>query len=124
MCYPANGKKCHLFPLPSNVPDFVPRKPQLINEKRLIKAFPWICYLPGIYRLCQALTDTYKNLLPALDHDGDRFSPAESLRGSIWRGRDCSDFSQVKMARKFEFDLSITLVYAIQSILARKFKFA
>ena len=73
----------------------MPREPQLINDKRLIEAFPWICYLPGIYRLCQALTDTYKKLLPALDHDGDRFSPAESLRGSIWRGRDCSDFSQV-----------------------------
>ena len=36
---------------------------------------------------------TYKKLLPAVDMDGDKFSPVERLRGSIWRGRDCSDFN-------------------------------
>ncbi len=53
--------------------------------------WPWICYIPGVSSLCEALFDAYEKLVPALDHDDDKFSPAESLRGSIWRGRDCDD---------------------------------
>ena len=49
LCYPANGKMCHLFPLPEQIRDFVPRQP-IISDKSLVQAFPWICYLPGIYR--------------------------------------------------------------------------
>jgi len=30
--------------------------------------------------------------LPAFDTDGDRFSTAETLRGSFWRGKDCDDW--------------------------------
>ena len=30
-------------------------------------------------------------MLPGLDVDGDGHSPVESLRGSLWRGRDCHD---------------------------------
>ena len=93
LCYVQPGRSmCHLFPLPQTEVKFAPRNP-IISGRKLLKSFPWICYLPGIYRLCQAVTDTYEHLVPALDHDNDKFSPAESLRGSIWRGRDCSDFS-------------------------------
>lgn len=52
---------------------------------------PWICYLPGVSQLCTALKDVYGKLIPAIDHDGDKFSPTEQFRGSIWRGRDCND---------------------------------
>ena len=55
LCYPANGKMCHLFPLPKKIRDFVPRQP-LINDKILIQALPWICYLPGIYRLANCIS--------------------------------------------------------------------
>ena len=47
--------------------------------------------VPGAYKLCEALFDTYSKLLPSVDFDGDKHSPAETLRGSIWRGRDCAD---------------------------------
>ena len=47
--------------------------------------------MPGAYKLCEALFDTYSKLLPSVDFDGDKHSPAETLRGSIWRGRDCAD---------------------------------
>ena len=30
----------------------------------------------------------------SVDFDTDKFSPAETLRGSIWRGRDCNDFDK------------------------------
>ena len=58
------------------------------------KGWPWLCYIPGVYYLCEAFDDVYDQLLPAVDLDGDRFSPAETLRGSIWRGRDCGDLDR------------------------------
>lgn len=35
--------------------------------------------------------DNIEHHLPADDLDGDRFSPARTLRGSDWRGKDCDD---------------------------------
>ena len=46
----------------------------------------------GAYKVCQAIFDTYDKLLPSVDFDNDKHSPAETLRGSLWRGRDCKDF--------------------------------
>ena len=74
VCYVDPGRQmCHLFPLP---PDFNPLPKSSMasfDEKKFIRAFPWVCYLPGIYRLCEALSDTYKKLLPAVDIDGDKY---------------------------------------------------
>ena len=95
LCYVDPGRKmCNLFPLPPNLqlPAKSAQAKKIFNEELILKAFPWICYLPGIYRLCEALSDTYTKLLPAIDLDGDKFSSVERLRGSVWRGRDCSDF--------------------------------
>ena len=64
---------CHLFPLP---PNFDYRNPKSsmapFDYGKILNKFPWICYLPGIYKLCEALSDTYKKLLPAVDIDGDK----------------------------------------------------
>lgn len=101
ICYvDSDQTMCHLFPLPKgshhpnhvNFPaaDIDDRQVQFISYY-LTKAFPWICYLPGVHQLCLALDNAYDKLLPGVDLDGDRHSPAETLRGSIWRGRDCAD---------------------------------
>ena len=38
----------------------------------LPQLFPWICYLPGLKQVCEAIDDTYDKLVPGLDIDGDR----------------------------------------------------
>ena len=103
ICYVDPGRRmCHLFERPTHPNDIMyemldRRQMTTLSTKELedglIKAFPWICYIPGVYRLCVALSDTYNKLLPGVDLDGDRHSPAETLRGSIWRGRDCADLN-------------------------------
>jgi len=52
---------------------------------------PWVCNIPGVWQLCQALERAFHRLVPGLDVDGDGHSPVEELRGSLWRGRDCND---------------------------------
>ena len=109
VCYAAPGKRmCHLFPLPRSLNevnnyagDRRRRKPLPPQRQRYVgaavadgKGWPWLCYIPGVYYLCEAFDDVYDQLLPAVDLDGDRFSPAETLRGSIWRGRDCGDLDR------------------------------
>ena len=104
VCYVEPGKAmCHLFPLPRSLneverkretrPDLPPRE-YVDSAAADLRGWPWICYVPGVYYVCEAFDDVYDQLLPAVDHDGDRYSPAESLRGSIWRGRDCNDFKK------------------------------
>ena len=74
LCYVDPGRRmCNLFPLPPNFQ--LPSKNtvnRIFNEELIVKKYPWICYLPGIYRLCEALSDTYTKLLPAVDIDGDK----------------------------------------------------
>ena len=74
LCYVDPGRRmCNLFPLPPNFE--LPSKNtvhRILNEELIVKKYPWICYLPGIYRLCEALSDTYTKLLPAVDIDGDK----------------------------------------------------
>ncbi|BFZ13302.1 hypothetical protein BsWGS_16341 [Bradybaena similaris] len=52
-----------------------------------------LCDLPGIKAICkwiQRFTDAHK---PLIDIDGDGFSIFQTLRGTYWRGKDCSDIS-------------------------------
>ena len=93
ICYvESNTHMCHLFPLPSSINEVgnvrnnfdIPR--QYLEESSADgNKWPWVCYIPGVWHLCIALDDVYDQLVPALDLDGDRFSPTETLRGSIWR---------------------------------------
>ena len=92
---------CHLYPLPSALNELdweekssqwnPPPQEYLERSHRGPEGMPWVCYIPGVKQLCQALVNVYDQLVPAVDLDGDKFSPAETLRGAIWRGRDCSD---------------------------------
>ena len=52
----------------------------VIKDELIVKAFPWICFLPGIYRLCEALSNTYSKLLPAVDLDGDKYKARVNSR--------------------------------------------
>ncbi len=36
-------------------------------------SLPWVCYLPGVRTLCQALVDVYDQIVPGVDYDGDKF---------------------------------------------------
>jgi hypothetical protein len=83
MCYVDPGKSmCHLFPLPLhpnqiNFPmiiDYSVVHQLLTNDQLLVKTFPWICYVPGVYYVCQALANTYSKLLPSVDFDGDKYT--------------------------------------------------
>ena len=106
VCYAEPGKTmCHLFPLPRSLNEVdhdrergeslrLPPREYVDLALADSRGWPWICYIPGVYYLCEAFDDVYDQLLPAVDFDGDRFSPAETLRGSIWRGRDCNDFDR------------------------------
>ncbi len=99
------GKQmCHLFPLPPSLNDvgggWRRLDPQVPEEHRdpdppssSSSSLPWVCRIPGVSELCRALEDVYDLLTPAADLDGDKFSPVETLRGAIWRGRDCDDIN-------------------------------
>jgi len=98
LCY-VEKKLCNLFPLPFPANDIrfhnkhdISLNETLFLKEKMVHSFPWICYLPGAYKVCQAIFDTYDKLLPSVDFDDDKHSPAETLRGSLWRGRDCKDF--------------------------------
>jgi len=94
LCVPEPGA-CHLFPkvdadklLHNNKMS----KPKLELVTELAeRAFPWLCYIPGVRQICEALERTFYDLVPGLDFDDDGFSPAETFRGALWRGRDCHD---------------------------------
>lgn len=97
-----NKTMCHLFPLPSVINevkdplrnfDVSDQVPSNLLHRSHQEGLPWFCFVPGVSKLCQALENVYDKLVPGVDLDGDKFSPVETLRGSIWRGRDCSDFS-------------------------------
>ena len=66
LCY-ADKKRCHLFPASGklDVSPYLAETPQATQ-------FPWICYIPGVLSLCQALANTYTQILPGIDIDGDR----------------------------------------------------
>ena len=53
-----------------------------------------LCTLPGIKEICKILDNVFKNHIPLLDFDGDRFGTELALRGTSWRGKDCDDFSK------------------------------
>ena len=97
LCVDQTGKgMCHLFPfteggnqkerhlnLTASLRDFL--------EEKIVESLPWLCWIPGVKQLCDAFEAAFHRVLPGLDVDGDGHSPVESLRGSLWRGRDCHD---------------------------------
>lgn len=97
ICHIDPGKSmCHLFPLPMSMNHI---ESGTINRiafpkewQSSVKGDPWFCFVPGVRQLCDIIDKVYGKLTPALDLDQDRFSPIEKFRGSLWRGRDCSDF--------------------------------
>ncbi|RUS87947.1 hypothetical protein EGW08_004302 [Elysia chlorotica] len=54
-----------------------------------------ICSIPGIHEICQWVSKTLHYHTPLVDGDGDGFSTMFAIRGSAWRGRDCSDISRM-----------------------------
>ncbi|ELU17350.1 hypothetical protein CAPTEDRAFT_154594 [Capitella teleta] len=94
-CYTETGEReCRLFPLPKGgIPGRL-EKLRPILRKHLVKLnipeFLEPCSWPGLKRICE-LADSVLDHNPAVDLDGDGFSSVEALRGSAWRGRDCSD---------------------------------
>jgi len=97
VCWDEKGKGiCHLFPLKSGVVvvkerDYLTPLLQGMGGMGGMGTYPWVCNIPGLWQLCQALDRAFNRLEPGLDVDGDGHSPAEELRGSLWRGRDCND---------------------------------
>lgn len=101
ICYVDEGKRqCNLFPPPdgsNEVANWRMSQTDLVVPARYrrflgrLSDWPWVCHVPGVSELCQALDNIYDRLTPGVDLDGDKFSPVENLRGSIWRGRDCND---------------------------------
>ncbi|XP_023330125.1 acyloxyacyl hydrolase isoform X2 [Eurytemora carolleeae] len=89
--------QCNLFPKgkqASQAKSKIRKLSEIENSylsEMIVKVFPWLCYIPGVRQLCEALERTFEQLEPGLDIDGDGFSPAETFRGSLWRGRDCHD---------------------------------
>jgi len=93
----ADPHVCNLFPAPAMQRSSLHSKFYLnAQQKRdvtesMVKAFPWLCYIPGVSQICEAFERTFHDLVPGLDIDEDGFSPAETFRGALWRGRDCHD---------------------------------
>ena len=52
-----------------------------------------ICDVPGIKEICKWINESFAHQKPLVDIDKDLFSTFDALRGSSWRGRDCSDTS-------------------------------
>ena len=115
LCQDQNGKgMCHLFPLSEgNIPPETGQVlPHFLREKideKIVQSIPWLCWIPGVKQLCDAFEAAFHRVLPGLDVDGDGHSPVESLRGSLWRGRDCHDGnSEIHPGRRpYEGDILI-----------------
>jgi acyloxyacyl hydrolase len=91
-CNSDNGQTCRLFPRHHNPKDTVmesmpyPEKIRRLQEKFAhvkVDKFDICTILPGVCAI--------ENHLPYYDHDGDRFSTHNELRGGYFRGRDCDD---------------------------------
>jgi acyloxyacyl hydrolase len=52
-----------------------------------------ICDFPGIKEICKIFDNIFKDQLPGIDRDHDKFGTEETLRGGSWRGKDCDDVS-------------------------------
>lgn len=94
-CFTEKGRQCNLFPLKKNQrlyhysedPDLVKKTKHLNMPQLGVK----ICDLPGIKEICDWFDHVFGDHVPAVDLDGDRHSPFETLRGYSWRGKDCND---------------------------------
>ncbi|XP_055891479.1 acyloxyacyl hydrolase-like isoform X1 [Biomphalaria glabrata] len=63
----------------------------LLQKQSNFKLGVDICDVPGIKEICDWIKKTVANQIPAVDLDKDGFSTYYSLRGTAWRGKDCSD---------------------------------
>ncbi|XP_052230368.1 acyloxyacyl hydrolase-like isoform X1 [Dreissena polymorpha] len=89
--------QCTLFPLNSNKKlrhfseDPILKQKVLLKKLNMPKIGANICDLPGIKEICAWINAIFNNHEPAVDLDGDKHSPYETLRGYSWRGKDCDD---------------------------------
>jgi acyloxyacyl hydrolase len=93
----AGQPECQLFPSKSSSPISIAQRGSNLryNHPSLLPLFTSkACTIPGIKEICKILENVFKNHIPLLDFDGDRFGTESSLRGSSWRGNDCNDFSK------------------------------
>ncbi|XP_041454087.1 acyloxyacyl hydrolase-like [Lytechinus variegatus] len=100
LCYTEPGQQtCHLFPLPNPGMERVVKKArqrlELKNTKVDRLGIDVDCStLPILKELCELIKTRFgDDHLPIIDVDQDRFSQYKTLRGSHWRGKDCSDLS-------------------------------
>ncbi|XP_052815063.1 acyloxyacyl hydrolase-like [Mya arenaria] len=95
LCTAETGPQCTLFPLkPGTKLHHYSQDPVLVQKTKHLdmpKVGVKICDFPGIKEICNWIDDIFSNHEPAVDLDGDKHSPYETLRGYSWRGKDCDD---------------------------------
>jgi acyloxyacyl hydrolase len=92
-----NNATCHLFPYPSKMTPFMKAfpsftayempQPSRLHERQARAGFDPLQWL------WDKLSTIVNSHLPLVDLDGDKFSSADTFRGSRWRGRDCNEFA-------------------------------
>eukprot|EP00057_Strongylocentrotus_purpuratus_P020668 XP_011675142.1 PREDICTED: acyloxyacyl hydrolase isoform X1 [Strongylocentrotus purpuratus] len=85
--------------------------------------------LPIFKELCELLKTSFgDNHLPIVDVDQDRYSVYQTLRGSHWRGKDCSDISSdlhpgIKALKQDEvLDSNCNGIYGIDQTVMKPFE--
>ncbi|XP_030059972.1 acyloxyacyl hydrolase [Microcaecilia unicolor] len=88
---------CHLYPPPKEGLEMSIKKAQRIVKSsvllRKLTAFPSICSLPFLDKICQKIKHTIDYKVPLKDFDQDNFSDLSYFRGYDWRGKDCNDLN-------------------------------
>jgi acyloxyacyl hydrolase len=74
-------KECLLYPKSDHIPKYN------IASTRINNGEPWW------QKLIDALMERIKSHKPLVDIDNDGFSTVQAIRGTLWRGKDCSDGS-------------------------------
>lgn len=95
--------KCLLFPpnKENHMAETMANKLHAVSSKYKVADSIWDWII-------QHLEKPFKEHLPLIDLDGDKFSTHETLRGSNWRGRDCNDLSSnVYPGRKVPVDNTV-----------------
>ncbi|XP_045193790.2 acyloxyacyl hydrolase-like isoform X1 [Mercenaria mercenaria] len=95
LCYTEKGRQCNLFPMKKNQRLYhYTEDPRLVKKAKRLdmpRIGAGICDLPGIKEICDWINLIFSDHEPAIDLDGDKHSPYETLRGYSWRGKDCDD---------------------------------
>ncbi|XP_050396389.1 acyloxyacyl hydrolase isoform X2 [Patella vulgata] len=94
-CNTNGGPECLLYKKDEFQVNDMKQKPKNLNlmmkHSYFLSADPKICEIPGIKDICKLLDDAFRYHDPSVDIDGDKYSTAETFRGTSWRGRDCND---------------------------------